>query len=559
MALSLKPQHLKRYAEIARLLWKHGRRDWVANAGLETALAEDPALLDDAPAEAAELAADLEALGPTYIKLGQLLSTRADLLPAPYLEALARLQDKVEPIDYVEVEAVVEEELGVRISRAFSRFDPEPLASASLGQVHRAALRDGREVAVKVQRPRIRQRILEDLEAMRELAGVLDDHTEWGRRFRAVEIVEEFRQVLLRELDYRQEAANLVLLGKNLARFERIVVPQPVESYTTGRVLTMDFIRGRKVTDLSPLARIEMDGDELAGELFDAYLQQVLVDGVFHADPHPGNVFVTDDGRLALLDLGMVSQIGPEMQDRLLKLLLAVSEGRGEDAAGIAREMGEVDPDRIDDLSFRRQIVDLVGRHRFASMEEIEVGQVVLQVSRSASDYGIRPPRELTMLGKALLNLDMVGSVLSPHFDPNAAVRRFAGEVTAQRLKRQATPGNLLSSVLETAEFVQKLPSRVNRVLDAVAENRISVGVDAIDEQTLVEGFQKVANRIATALILAALIVGAAMLMRIDTNFRIFGYPGVAILFFLLAAAGGVGLVVSIFLHDRRSARQAKR
>jgi predicted unusual protein kinase regulating ubiquinone biosynthesis (AarF/ABC1/UbiB family) len=556
MAISLKPQHVKRYADVVRLLWKYGRADWVTRAGLEGALADDEALVEGTPADPDELARDLESLGPTYIKLGQLLSTRADLLPLPYLEALARLQDRVEPFDYAQVEETVERELGIRTSKAFSRFDPKPIASASLGQVHRAALRDGREVAVKVQRPEIRGRILEDLDAMAELAKLLDAHTEWGARFHSAEIVDEFRAVLLRELDYRREAANLVLIGENLTEFERIVVPRPVDNYTTDRVLTMDFAHGRKVTDLSPLARIEIDGEALASELFNAYLKQVLVDGVFHADPHPGNVFVTDDLRLALLDLGMVSYLGPEMRDHLLRLLLAVSEGRGEEAAEIARTMGAVDAERFDEAVFRHRIVDLVARHTHATVEQIEIGQVVLQVSRAGTEGGVRPPRELTMLGKALLNLDIIGRTLAPGFDPNAAVRAFAGEALARRMREKVSPGNVLSSVLETAEFVRRLPTRLNRILDAIADNQLSVNVEAIDEQTLVDGFQKVANRIATALILAALIVGAAMLMRIDTDFRIFGYPGLAILFFLAAAAGGLSLLVSIFLHDRRPARR---
>lgn len=556
MAISLKPQHLKRYGDVVRLLWKYGRSDWVTRAGLEDALTEEEREASEVPGEAEQLAKDLEALGPTFVKLGQLLSTRADLLPPAYLEALARLQDRVEPVEYALIEETVESQLGVRISKAFIRFDPEPLASASLGQVHRAELRDGREVAVKVQRPGIRQRILEDLEALAELAKMLDDHTEWGRRFRSAELLDEFRNVLLRELDYRREAANLVLLGRNLERFDRVIVPQPVEAYTTDRVLTMDLVRGRKVTDLSPLARMEIDGQGLAEQLFEAYLHQILVDGVFHADPHPGNVFVTDDGRLALLDMGMVAYLGPELQERLLRLLLAVSEGRGEDAADIARDIGEVNEDRFEEVAFRRRITDLVSQHRFATVQEIEVGRVVLELSRASFDGGVRVPRELTMLGKALLNLDIVGRTLAPDFDPNAAIRRYAGEVTTERMKRQASPGNILSSVLETAEFVQKLPGRVNRLLDAVVKNELSFRVEAIDEATIVEGFQKVANRIATGLVLAALIVGAAMLMRIETSFRLFGYPGLAMLCFLAAVGGGLWLLVSIVLHDRPKGRR---
>jgi ubiquinone biosynthesis protein len=552
MAISLKPEHLKRYKDVAWLLWKYGRGDWLEHAGFDLEIEDEPAQ-EASPEEpaAAELADDLERLGPTFIKLGQLLSTRADLLPVAYLEALARLQDEVEPVPYGEIEPSVERELGVKISKAFIEFDPKPVAAASLGQVHRATLRDGRVMAVKVQRPGIRKRILEDLEALAEMARVIDERTEWGRRFHTADILDEFRGVLLRELDYRREATNLKVLRENLARFEQIVVPAPIEDYTTDRVLTMEWVSGRKVTDLSPLAQIELDGGALAEQLFEAYLQQVLVDGVFHADPHPGNVFVTDDGRLALLDLGMTAHLGTGMQEQLLKLLLAVSEGQGEDAAQVAIDIGDIDPARFDERTFRRRVVDLVGQYGHATFAEIEVGKIVLEISSAASDGGVRVPRELSMLGKALLNLDSVGRALAPDFDPNATIRRLAGDITTRRMMRQASPGKILSSVLETAEFARKLPGRVNRILDVIANNQLEIKVDTIDETTLVVGFQKVANRIATGLVLAALIVGAAMLMQVETDFVIFGYPGLAMLCFLAAAGGGLALLVAILLHDR--------
>src|SRR3954469_3103008 len=335
-SLSLKPQHLGRYRDIARLLVKHGRSDLVRQAGLGDAL-DDVEDADTATkADAKELATDLEAMGPTFVKLGQLLSTRADLLPQVYLDALSRLQDRAEPFSFAEVERIVEDELGVRISRAFEEFDHEPLAAASLGQVHRAVLRDGRPVAVKVQRPNIRGRIREDMEAIEEIAEFVDAHTDAGRRFGFHGMVVEFRKSLLAELDYRREAANLRTLCQDLQRYDRLVVPQPVEDYSTAVVLTMDYLPGRKVTELGPLAQMEMDAGVLADQLFRGYLDQILVHGFFHADPHPGNVLLTDDGRLALLDLGMVARVTPDLQDDLIKLLLAISEGQGKDAAAVA-------------------------------------------------------------------------------------------------------------------------------------------------------------------------------------------------------------------------------
>jgi ubiquinone biosynthesis protein len=553
MGLSLKPKHLGRYGDLARLLVKYGRRDLVEGAGLESALAaEEPAAVDDAePApEAAELADDLEKLGPTYIKLGQLLSTRADILPIAYMEALSRLQDKVGPFPGVEAERIVEDELGVRISKLFDTFDPEPLAAASLGQVHRATLRDGRPVAVKVQRPGIRRQIMDDLEAFAEVATFIDEHTEMGRRYGVTGMLEEFRASLLRELDYNREARNLAVFRRNMAEYDGIVVPAPIMDYTTSRVLTMEYIDGVKVTELSPLRRIELDGDALGDTLFAAYLKQILVDGIFHADPHPGNVFLTHDDRIALIDLGMVGYVSEEMQQSLLKLLMAISDGKGEDAASIASKMGE----RLDDFDrkrYTREISQLVTMHKDATMGQIDVGRVVVEITRISGENGARQPAELTLLGKTLLNLDRVALTLSPDFDVNDAIRRNAGSLMQRRMLRQLSPTQALSTVLEMNEFVQELPGRLNRTLDRIADNQIRLKVDAIDEVQLITGVQKIANRITTGLVLAALIIGAAMLMQVDTEYRIFGYPALAILLFLAAVAGGVILIIEIVMHDR--------
>ncbi|MGE5440224.1 MAG: ABC1 kinase family protein, partial [Bacteroidota bacterium] len=290
MAISLSPEKLKRYKDIAMLLVKYGSKDIVKTTGTDDTMLEDEIVSGDIKkGDPEQLARDLEELGPTFIKLGQLLSTRPDFLPQPYLDALSRLQDNVKPFSFEEVEQIVQDELGVRISKAFMEFNPEPMAAASLGQVHKAKLRDGRPVAIKVQRPGIRETILHDLGALNDIADTLDRHTDAGRRYSFQNILGEFKKALLQELDYRQEAQNLIKLGQNLERYPDIIVPQPVEDYSSSKVLTMDYVRGTKVTSLSPLAYIDLDGKKLARELFEAYLDQVLIDGFFHADPHPGN------------------------------------------------------------------------------------------------------------------------------------------------------------------------------------------------------------------------------------------------------------------------------
>lgn len=548
MSLSLKPQNLKRYRDLLTLFHKYGHGDLVKKAPIiDDPLPHAPPPL--VPMEAKALADDVEKLGPTYIKLAQLLSTRSDMVPQAYMDALSRLQDKVEPFSFEQVQAIVSVEIGARLSKAFIEFDPVPLAAASLGQVHRAVLRSGQSVVVKVQRPEARETVSEDLEAMAELAVFMDAHTEFGRRYGLTMIVEELRKSLLRELDYRMEAANLKLMRQHLGEFKRILIPAPIEDYSSGRVLTMEHVTGQKITKFSPLVRLDIDGDALAEELFQAYLHQVLVVGVFHADPHPGNVFLTDDHQVALLDLGMVGHIGPEMQDLLLKLLIAISEGKSDQAASIAERVGE-HGEEYDAIVFKRRIADLVGQQRNSDLASIQIGRMLMDVQRIAGDCNLRVSPEFTMLGKTLLNLDVVGRTLAPNFDPNESIRRNAAKIMHQKALQSFSSGNLFGLMLEAKEFLEKLPARLNKFTDLVANNKLRVKVDSFNENLIVSTLEKIANRITLGLILAALIVGAALLMRVQTSFVLFGYPGLAIIFFLLAVAGGAALAWRIIRSD---------
>ena len=550
--MNLSVSHLQQYKKIAALLWKYGRSDVVKGMGLGDEV-DTQALAAQHPGDASptELADDLEAMGPTYVKLGQVLSSRPDLLPLPYIQALSRLHDAVKPFSYAEVEEIVTDELNVRISKAFLDFEPVPLAAASLGQVHAATLRDGRRVVVKVQRPGIDKQITEDMVVFSQIAEWLDKHTEFGKRYRVQSVIEEFRLVLKQELNYELEANNLRTMAKNLAGFERIFVPQPITDYSTRRILTMDYVQGRKITALGPLTTLDMPGDALAEDLFKAYLKQVLVDGFFHADPHPGNVFLTNDHRIALLDLGMVGTTTPTMQENLLKILIAVSEGKSEDAAAVLVKMSEVSKD-FDEAALKKRVGQLVIAQHDHPLRDINVGQTLLEVSQTAAQVGLYVPSELTLLGKTLLQLDQIGKILNPTFDPNDAIRRNATKIMTQRMRKQATQGSLLNSILEMRDFLTGLPVRLNKIMDVVGNSELEVKVRAVDAGLVMEGFQKIANRIASGIILAALIIGASLLMQVNTRFQLFGYPGLAILCFLAAAAGGFWLVMGIFIQDHK-------
>jgi predicted unusual protein kinase regulating ubiquinone biosynthesis (AarF/ABC1/UbiB family) len=556
--LSLKPHHLRRYKDIAMLFWKYGTSDLAKEFEPEDADEKKVATAKPRQPAPEDLADDLEKMGPTFIKFGQLLSGRADLLPEPYLKALARLQDKVKPFPYQQVEEIIASELGVRISKAFSHFEEKHLAAASLGQVHRASLRDGRPVVVKVQRPEIRKQIAEDFEVLEDIAGFFDEHTEIGRHYRFGKILEEFKSSILQELDYQREASNLTTLADNLKDFPHILVPLPVLDYSTRNVLTMDYVSGTKITTLSPIAKMDINGDVLAEELFKAYLKQVLIDGFFHADPHPGNVFLTDDGRVALLDLGMTGRVNSNMQENLLRLLLAISEGNGDEAVKIVLRVSET-ADDFDEEEFTKKATEFVSEQRNQTLNRQDMGKALMDVSRTAAQTGIYVPTELTLLGKTLLQLEQIGKSLCPTFNPNASVHRNVGEIVRTRMRQGATPGRLFASLMEMKDFVGGLPERVNKILDAIGNSELEVNVKTPDARHLLNGFEKIANRVTTGIILAALIVGAALMMRINSSFQVFGYPGIAMICFLIALGGSGWLVLGILWKDYKDKHKEKK
>ena len=548
---------LGRQKDIALLLLKHGRGDLVEKSEAYEQVRDETARAgsDGGAPESeekrgpAELAADLEEMGPTFVKLGQLMASRSDLFPPAYIEALERLQDGVAPFSGVEAREIVESDIGARVSTAFAEFEDVPVSAASLAQVHRARLRDGRRVVVKVQRPGIRETIEEDLEALASLASLAQKHTDLGRRLGLIDVVAEFRRTILRELDFRQEATNLARMGEILEAYPRLFVPRPVADYSGDRVLTMDYVVGTSVGDLSGVALLDIDRSEAAEDVLRAYLDQILVHGTFHADPHPGNVLLMPDGRIALIDLGMVEHYDESRRRELLRMLLALSEGEGGKVAKLATRLARPLPD-ADVEAFEAEVSDLVQRNHGLSMREMATGQIILEVVRLGVKHALRSPPDLATLGKTLSHLDGIVRTLDPECHPDTVVRDHAQSLMHRNLLSSLSPGNMFSSALEMNDLVQQLPERLNTLSNQLVEGRLQVRVDAFDEQRLTASLRSIANRITLGLVLASLIVGAALIMRIETSFRILGYPGLAMLLFLAAAALGLALVITIARRD---------
>lgn len=543
-------RRLSRHAQVVSRLARHRRvltgMDWSHSPPPEPTIADASGI-----GEARAFAADLESLGPVFIKLGQSLSTRPDLVPPAYIDALDRIQDEVAPVETALIERIIEEELGVRPSRLFAFFDPEPLAAASLAQVHRAVLRDGREVAVKVQRPGMDGAIRLDLEVLSELAGTADALTETGRRLHFADWIAEFRKILLLELDYRREAENLERFRERLSSYRHLHVPAPVWGLCTSRVLVMELVHGSKVTTISGLRRTELDLVTPAAELMRAYLDQVFAHGDIHADPHPGNVLLCDDGRLALIDLGMVAQVPPRMRERLLKLLFAAVDARGED---VARELVAIGTrlEQFDETAFSRDTGQLVARYATGRRRTSE-GRLLLELVGCSARYGLRVPAEISLLGKTLLNLERVAGALDPDMDPRELVESHLDSIMRAQLRRSFTSANLAGELLEVQGLLRDAPRKLSDTLSLLSENRFQVRLAGLENSRVLENMQKIANRIAASVVTAALLMSSAMLMRVETRAQLFGYPALAVVLFLIASVLGLTIALSALIRDRRA------
>ncbi|RRU06947.1 AarF/ABC1/UbiB kinase family protein [Stenotrophomonas sp. 278] len=503
-----------------------------------------------------QFVSDLESLGPTFVKLGQMLSTRPDMVPVEFATALERMQEKVAPIPVERIHAIIEQELGAPVSKLFARFDAAPLGCASIAQVHRAQLHGGREVAVKVQKPEVAAQLRSDLDVLRSFALAADHLTQVGRRVRLRDWLNEFAKTLMQELDYQAEAENLQRFGQHLRPFKRLWVPQPVWDYCSHRVLTMELAQGVRVDMIPHVRRTEEPMVPLAAALIRGYLDQIFVHGEIHADPHPGNLRVTPQGRLAIFDLGMVAHMPPRLRERLLKVLFAAVDGRGEEVAdeiiGMSTRLEAFDEER-----YLRETGQLIAR--YAANSSFSEGRVVLDLVRIATASGLRTPPELSLLGKALLNLETVCRLLDPDLDTRRIVERQLQHVMRARLRKSLSAANLASEAMEVQQLLRDGPRKMSDILALLAENRLQMKVTGLEESRLMENLQKIANRVSAGIVTAALILAAALMMKVNTGWHLFGYPAIAMMLMMIGVVLGLGIILSALIFDRRARSKEER
>ena len=501
-----------RYAELFRVVRKYR----LHHVALQLGLAQlDGAEVAPAAAhrhqdhdDAANLAAALEELGPFFIKLGQLLSTRPDVLPKEYVRALARLQDRITPVPSETVMRIVEDELGRPIPQLFESFDEVPLATASMAQVHRATLRDGTEVAVKVQRPGVREQTERDMVVLREIVRFAKRYSKARALNDLEQALREMEESLRGDVDFAQEMENTDRISGQLTDFPCLLTPHVYRDYSTSRVLTLTFIRGRRLTALTADEIAALDGQAIARELLTAYLKQIVVDGIFHADPHPGNIFITDDRRLALFDFGMVGRFDAGEKDSIINLLLAFAARQGRRVADAYLDMIEVPAD-FNRRVFERQISSFVSRYHDLSKGRMGLGTALLELLRLANSMTMPVPASMTLLAKAMFNLDGALSVLSPELDPVRLIEEYMITIKTMRLQAQATSPANLAWALDLWRLSEDAPRQSRAILDKLATDRLTLHAAL----NLSDNAARRLNRLSNSILVGAALVAAGYLM----------------------------------------------
>jgi ubiquinone biosynthesis protein len=476
----------------------------------------------------------LEELGTTYIKLGQLLSSRPDLLPDVYIEELTHLQDQVPPVPFVDVDATIRADLGDDV---FASIDPEPLATASIAQTHRALLKSGREVVVKVRRPHIVEQVELDLSVLRSTAKLLSGHSETASLLQVEALADELEIHLRQELDFVEEAHNTELIAGLVEDYDRIVVPQVIRPHVTERVLVLEYIEGTRVEDGDTLAPDL--ASELARQFFSAYVRQVVVEGVYHADPHAGNILLTPDARLALLDFGLLGRLDEDTRRGLSLLLLALAQNRADDVADLIISMS-LTTVKSDQPGFVHEVRRKLPRFHWRPLSGIKAGESLADLQRIALDHGIALPTSFALVGKTLAQADSIARVLDPELDPIGLMEEEAIEVMMVEAERRLEPNRLFSYLYTQLDPLTRLPRHVSHVLSEIEQGGLKIGIQPVGLEEMEVHLRSIANRVGASIIIGALLLASAIVVRVH-RFEWVGIAG-----FSLAVLIGLYMIYKI-------------
>jgi ubiquinone biosynthesis protein len=550
-------RNLNRYRQILAVLFKYGFDDIVELLKIDQYIEIGLQVISRKRGERVErlsravrVRLAIEELGPTYIKMGQILSTRPDLVPVDFIRELARLQDKVPAFPFADVRRIIRDETGHSVDDLLDGLDPEPLASASIGQVHRARLKDGDEVAVKVQRPGIRKIVEVDLEIMLHLATLAERHIEELAHHRPVKIVEEFARSIEKEMDYTLEATSMERVAAAFLHDDSVYIPKVYRELTTERVLATEFVDGIKVSLLDRLDGNGYDRQLITRRGADILLTQVFEHGFFHADPHPGNLFVLPNNVVCLLDFGMMGTVDRSTRESFVELVDAVVRRDEPRTTQVLLKLTLWD-EEPDMRLLGKDVADFMGEHLYKPLKDIQIGRLLQNMLELAAQHRLRIPPEIFLMMKAISTVEGVGLVLDPDFDMIAHAEPFIKQVKLSRFSPKRLGSDALSIFAQYMDFVQEFPKDLLEITRTIRQKKFTFMLELKSMESMLHTHDQISNRISFSIIIAALIIGSALIVISKTPPLFYGISLIGIIGFLAAAVMGIWLLVAIIKKGR--------
>lgn len=541
---------ISRIREITLILSRHGFSQVLEASGLARFLPLSrrfrgrSGLSGDVPAPV-QLRMALEDLGPTFVKLGQMLATRPDLVPPDYVEEFKKLQDEVPPFPFTEARRIIEEETGVPLAEAFFQVDPDPLAAASIAQVHRARLTDGSRVVLKVRRPGVDRTISQDLATLYLLVNLVERYIPESRPFHLRGIVDEFSRTIRRELDFFLEAANTERFRKDFEGDETVLIPTVRWEFTTKRLLVLEAVEGDPCDDRDGLEARGVETEVIAHRMARAFLKQVFEDGLFHGDLHPGNVLITPDGKIAFLDFGAVGYLSEDLQENLGHLFVALI---GRDYAGLADgylRMGTSD-EPVDRRAFQRDLREFIEPYYGRPLKDLRLGEILREATQIAFRHQLRVPPDLILLARSIVTIEGIARTLHPGFRVLDEAVPYARKLLARRLDPRRQGRIAVRTLRDFREFLQAVPSQVTQIFQKMLEAKFAVDFVHKGYEPVLDEMDRATNRISFSLIISALIVGSSLIVLSGKGPQLWEFPVFGILGFLLAGILGFGLAIAI-------------
>lgn len=547
---------IKRYRQIVRVLFKYGFDNLLAYLNLTEFVArwrrmfrrEGSVFVELTQAERMRLV--LEELGPTFIKFGQFLSTRSDLLPSHYVEEFAKLQDNVPPFSFAEVCSELKREFGQEITTLFSSFTREPIAAASIAQVHRAVLLTGEEVVVKVRRPGIVEQIETDVEALMLLAMMAEKHLPDSEIYDPVGQVRELARTLRREMDLSLEGRTIERFEANFSGDDTVYFPKVYWQFTSKAALTMELIEGMKVSDIEGLTAAGLDLKLIATRGADAFVKMVLQHGFFHGDLHPGNILILPGNVIGMLDFGMTGRIDPFLKRYLTDILLAILKRDAEEVISLLIYSGDI-TDSVNVRALRRDISEFIDTYYELSLQELQIGQLLVDFTEIITSYRIKFHPDLLLLAKTFMTLESMGRRLDPDFDMMFHLRPMMEQEIRKRLSPRNAVKELYGNLNSYVNLVRSLPKDIKEILNRVNRDKFKIDLEHRGLDRFTRDMDKSINRLSSSLIIAALIVGSSIVMQTGKGPLLLGFPLFAFMGYSIAGVISLVWLIAIIRSGR--------